>query len=309
MVYKLPKPLQRGDTIALLAPSSPMATEGEVDRCVQIVEALDLKVKPYPTLHMREDYLAGTDAQRVRDLHKAFADPKIAAVFAIRGGYGAGRLMHLLDFKAMAESRKLLLGFSDVTALIFGFLKQGKLCALHAPTPSYFRTSNPAKEASFAALKRVLFDPSAPASLKQLAGDWFKPRTIRRGKATGPLIGGNLSLVASLIGTPHFPNLNGAILFLEDVHEKPYRLDRYLTQIIESGQLGKVAGIALGQFNDCNPISPDFDDAAQVLERCLKGVKVPILANLPVGHDDPSFPLMIGRQVELDATNGDLTYI
>ncbi len=307
MRVKVPDLLKKGDRVALLGPASPMNDEKDVQPCIDFLKSLGLRVKAYPSSRKRFDYLAGTDAERARDLKNAFANDQIKAIFCIRGGYGSSRLLKLLDWKAISRTPKFLVGFSDITSLIGGLLSQSRMASLHAPTPSIFIKGNKkSNRIAREALERFLFDGFRPTSYRALCGDDFEPQSISRGKARGTLIGGNVCLVAGLCGTPYMPKPPKGILFLEEVNEKPYKLDRYLTQLMNAGFFDRISGVALGQFTDCEPGNEDRDDALTVLSRCLRALRIPVLAGLPIGHDRPAFPLPMGVQAELDASKGDL---
>lgn len=299
----LPKP---GDTVALVGPASPMKDKKEVAGCIAFVASLGFRVKAYPSSHLHEDYLAGSDKQRAGDINRAFADPKIKAIFTIRGGYGSSRLLPLIDWKTAAKSRKLFTSFSDLTSLMNGLITHSQLSALHAPTPSYFLNDKPGNDLSRAALLQLLTKPAKATSYRELCGKAFKPVIVRKGRAKGLLVGGNLSLFAGLCGTPWMPKAKDIILFIEDIHEKPYKLDRFLTQIINSGYFRNVRGVAVGGLDDCTPTPPDRLDGLAVITKCLTPLKIPVLAGLPIGHGRPSFPFFLGRHAELDAVKGDL---
>lgn len=312
MSLRAPNRLKEGDLVALVGPASPMKTDAMADRCATVVESLGLRVKRYPSSRQRYDYLAGTDRQRSADLNRAFADERIKGIFCIRGGYGSSRLLPLVDWKAAGKSGKPFVGFSDITSLIGALNTARGATAIHGPTPSYFLEKDKPGERSLAALRDMLFNGYKGLSYREWCGKDFKPRAARKGIAKGRLVGGNLSLLGGLVGTPWMPKPKrgeSLVLFIEEIHEQPYKLDRYLTQIILSGWMDHIAGIAVGGIDDCKPKTPDKLTGPQVVERCLKDYKVPLLFGLPVGHCRPSYALPIGSDVELDANKGDLRVI
>ncbi len=312
MALRTPNLLHEGDLVALVAPASPMKKDAEADKCAAVVESLGLRVKRYPSTRQRLDYLAGTDRQRAADINNAFANDKVKAVFCMRGGYGSSRLLPLVDWKAAGKTGKPLVGFSDITSLIGAVNSIGGAMAIHAPTPSYFLKNDPAGKRSLEALRECLLEPCAGLSYRERCGRDFKPRIAQRGKATGRLVGGNLSLFAGLIGTPWMPKPRRGedfILFIEEIHEQPYKLDRYLTQLILSGWMKNVAGVVVGGIDDCKPKRPDRWKGPDVVKFCLKDHKFPLLFGLPIGHCRPSYPLLIGADVELDAVKGDLRIV
>lgn len=300
---KLPKP---GDTVSLIAPASPLPDQGKLPDCIAAIEALGLKVKPHPTLEIRRDYLAGTPEERAADIMAAFRDPETTAILCLRGGFGTAHVLPLLDWEAIARSGKLFSGFSDLTALMTPLVSQSRLISLHAPTATFFAKEKDGVEASRAGLKRFLFESWKGISYRELCGGDYEGKMISKGTARGRLLGGNAAVFASLFGSRWMPTEEPYILFLEDIGEKPYRLDRYVTQILQSSLAGKIAGVVLGQFTDCVPGSEDRDDAETVLARLLKPLGVPILAGLPIGHDYPSFPIPIGMEAVIDGSGGDL---
>jgi muramoyltetrapeptide carboxypeptidase len=301
--------IQEGDLVALLGPASPLDNTKQVDEAVKAIEAIGLKVKEYPSARARFDYLAGTDKQRSSDIRRAFADKKVKAIVCIRGGYGSSRLLSMIDWKEVAKTPKIFWGFSDITSIFGALNSKSRMVGLHAPMASYFLVKDKTNEKVRQALRQFLFEGYHGISYRELCGRDFKPKVIRRGKASGTLVGGNISLFSGLLGTPWMPKPKEGILFLEEIHEKPYKIDRYITQLINSGYFDRISGIVVGQLNDCKASPPDKDDAMTVLTRCLKPLGIPILAGLPVGHDRPSYPLPIGIEVELDAVKGDLKII
>lgn len=299
--------LEPGSTIALLAPASPLANADELPAVVAAAESFGLRVRQMPSLKKRRDYTAGTGEQRASDLQRAFADPKIHGIACLRGGYGTAHVMPHLDWKLLAAAPpKPFVGYSDLTMLLNPLATHAGRIAWHGPTMNFFLRSDEPTQVSRQALTRALFEPFRPYSLRELCGPHFTPQCIVKGQAKGRLIGGNLSVFHTLLGTPWEPKGRDFILFLEEIGEKAYRLDRMLTHLIQSGFMKRVRGIALGHFTDCGPASGDQAGALAVLRDVLSPLRVPILAGLPVGHERPSFPLPIGARVELDATRGDL---
>jgi len=306
MSIRFPLPITREAHVGLLATASPLANAGELPKVVEAVSSFGFKVKEFPSLKRRLDYTAGTGEQRATDLTKAMTDPKLGAVFCLRGGYGSAHTLPLLDFKELAKARKIFAGYSDLTALLNPLATHGGLIGLHAPTANFYLRDDEPTQATRAAFERFLFQPIGPLSYRELAGRWFNPQTIRKGAAEGRLVGGNLSVFASLIGTPYAPKGKDFILFIEEIGEKAYRLDRMLTQVIQSGFMAKVGGVVVGHLTDCGPGNNDNDDALTVVTRVLAPLKIPVLAGFPAGHERPSFPLPIGARVRLNATAGNL---
>ncbi len=245
----------------------------------------------------RRAYLAGDDARRIEEWREAVADPDARAIFCARGGYGAMRILRAIDPAPLLERPRLFVGFSDASA-IHAVLNRAGLATVHGPVVTQLGR---APEEALVQLEALAFG-KAPR-----AGAWEAPapgaglvgaRTIRPGRASGPLLGGTLAILAHLAGTPFAPRLDGAILFLEDVGEKPYRIDRYLTQLRLSGALSGVAGVAVGQLTDC-------DDggvlAADVVREAALSLGVPAIEGLPAGHEDANFALPLGARATLVA--------
>ena len=290
--------LRHGDTVAVIAPAGP-STPDRVALVPPLFERFGLHARPYPSCHARHpqhDFLAGDDVTRLADLHAAFADTDIAAIFALRGGWGSARLLDRIDTALLRANPKLLIGFSDITALHALLAREG-LIGVHAPMPG----SNlvlPGNEDDADALFTLLMQP-LPAGhcfAPTLAADaWRVP-----GRASGTLVGGNLSLVAALLGTPWAWPSEGTILFLEDVSESLYRVDRLLTQLRLAGVLHRTSGFVLGSFTE------DADPAV-VLREHFADLGKPLLAGWPAGHSVPNRALPLGAAVTLDADAGTLT--
>lgn len=231
-------------------------------------------------------FLAGDDRRRADELREALSDPDVDAVVAARGGYGATRLLDAIGPDEVRRAGKLLVGFSDLTALHALWARAG-LRSLHAPMVATLGKADPAQLARW--LAAVEGEIPAPASLVPIAP----------GRARGPLLGGNLSVLAALAGTPHAPPLDGAVLFLEDVNEAPYRLDRMLTTLRQAGWLTRLAGVVVGALDDGRPDPARDAAAAEVLADRLGDLSVPVARGLRAGHVEDNAPLPLGAAVEL----------
>jgi muramoyltetrapeptide carboxypeptidase len=310
-----PRRLAPGQTIGMVAPSAAPNEPERIRFAIDTVESLGFKVKPGAHLYDREGYLAGADAARAADLNAMFADDGVDAIWCVRGGYGASRILPALDYALMQRKPKALIGYSDITALHVAIHRHAGLVTFHGPVA--FRAFTPY---SLGELKRVLWTGETPVRLggpppfERAEGrvDWEnRVATLVPGTARGRLLGGNLCLMSHLCGTPYFPDLRGAILFLEDVEEAYYRIDRMLTQLWLSGALAGVAGVAFGKFTNCNS-SPFFlqnrplDDI--LAERC-RALGVPAVSGIMVGHIEDQTTLPVGCLAELDADAGTLTLL
>ena len=303
-----PDRLRPGDRVAVVGTSSPIG-EGDVDRISALAARLDLDPVVYPSVTARSDeldYLSGSDRLRADDLTAAWCDDGVAAVWASRGGYGAMRMLDLCDWAAMAAARpKVLLGYSDVTCIHEAVAQRLGLVTLHAPMPASVRVAS--SEETVAHLRSVLFDPESAGAMDPAAGICLT--TLVGGLAEGWLTGGNLSVLASTIGSSlHLTDRQGALVFLEDLNEQPYRIDRNLTAMLRAGWFDGVTGVAVGGLTCCGPPEDPLDPlpAMRVITERLAPLGIPVAAGLPVGHDDVNHTLPLGVRARLDATNGSL---
>ena len=285
--------LREGDLIGVIAPAGPGAAD-----TLPAVSALyarqGYRVRLYPGCQAETGYLAGPDALRLADLHAALADDDVAAIHCLRGGYGSLRLLDGVDAALLRRKPKLLIGYSDITALHALWALHG-LPSLHAPMPAS-DLIKPGREDDEAALFHLLRHGLQAGTVLAPA---LEPGALcAPGEATGRLIGGNLSLVAALLGTPWAWQARGAILFLEDINEEPYRIDRLLTQLRLAGVLDAVGGIVLGSFTEKAPPQRLLRD--MLVPLCLQQGK-PLLGGWPTGHGTPNRPLPMGLQVRLTA--------
>lgn len=310
-----PKRLSKGDTVGLIAPASNVETD-EFNRAVQNLEGLGFKVKVGKNARNQNGFLAGTDKERLEDLHWAFSDSEIKAVWCVRGGYGASRLLPSIDYNLIKKNPKILIGYSDITALHLAITNNTGLVTFHGPVAS----SNYNDYTKNHALD-VLMNPTAPYKIelsefnKTNESFLYKTEVISKGKARGRLIGGNLSLLTALAGTPFgLKNIKGKILFIEDVNEAPYRVDRMLTQLRQSADLKSLAAIACGIFEDSSArrktaaeiVPPTQID---VIKERLGDLGIPIIYGLSFGHIREQFTLPIGIKAELDTENSTLTFL
>ena len=248
-------------------------------------------------LFERQRYLAGSDVRRLAELHAALADPGIRAVFCVRGGYGATRLLPQLAARAPEGAPKPLIGFSDITALHLWLQAHGRI-SIHGPVLAQL----PRLPASTCARLFDLLESVRPAP--PLAGT----ATYVGGVAEGALLGGNLSVLTRLLGTPYLPPLDGAILLLEDQGERPYRLDRMWTHLELAGVFARVRGIALGTFTACEEPGASYT-SAEVLRELAGRTGLPCAAGFPIGHGDSNEPVPLGVRVRLDADAATLSFL
>lgn len=312
MTPTLPQRLQAGDAIAIVSPASPPADPAVIDLSISALEGLGFRPALAPHARNRHGFLAGTDRERAGDLMHAFSDRRIKAIFCVRGGYGIGRLLPSLDYGVIRRNPKVFVGYSDITALHCAFLVKANLVSFHGPmlAPDVAKPDFP----DFARdhLIRTLTGSTPPGMRDGLPPGGI--RILRRGGASGRLIGGNLSILCSLMGTPFQPPFRGNILFLEEVDEPPYRVDRMLTHLLNAGVLQTVAGVAVGVCEHClDPKAKTAREYRQSLDDVLKErlaqLKVPVVTGLPFGHTRFNATIPIGGKATLDAIRGDLVII
>ena len=305
-----PRHLSPGETIGIVAPASAPPDPKAIDRSVAVLEGLGFKVKLAPNARKRRGFLAGSDRERAADLMKMFQDARVKAILCVRGGYGTARLLSLLDFPTIARNPKIFIGYSDITSLHCALLAKVNLVSFHGPMLNSEFVKKDLPDFTLQSFSRTLMRASAPGGICQ----GYKTKTVsilRRGTAAGRLIGGNLSLLCTTLGTPYQPSFKDKILFLEDLDEPPYRFDRMLTHLLNAGLLQQVAGVAVGLNKNCkDPKARTAAEYRQTLEDVLKErllpLKVPVVAGLPFGHVRHNATLPIGVRATLDAERGDL---
>ncbi len=278
----------------MVAPASPFP-RGDFERGVARLRSR-YRVTFRDDVFARHGYLAGDDARRRDELLEALADPSVDAIVAARGGYGVTRILEDLEPARVREANKLLVGFSDLTALHALWARAG-VRSVHGPMVAALGRAPEPHVARWMAV----VEGGVPEPLRGL-------QTLRPGGAEGPLLGGNLALLAALLGTPLAPPVDGAILFLEDVGEAPYRIDRMLTSLRHAGWLDRVAGVALGTFHGCEPRA-DGHRVEDVLRDRLGQLDVPVVTGVLAGHVEDNLELPFGARVRLEADAGVLRFL
>lgn len=304
-----PRRLRTGDTVGLVAPASVTYESLQLQLAVERLEAMGLVVKIGPHVMDRFGYLAGTDADRADDINAAFADQQVDAVFALRGGWGASRILPYLDFALIRDNPKVFLGYSDITSLLNAIYAKTGLITFHGP--NVMSRWNPF---TYQGMRDVIFEAKAAQYQNPLVIDDdlvvrdHRIQTINSGKAEGQLIGGNLTLMSALVGTPYLPSADGAILFLEDVGEAIYRVDRMMTQLRLSGLLDRVSGIVFGHFTDVKP-NPGLGNFSlmDILRQHCEPLQVPCYFGAMIGHVDQQSTVPVGARAEMDADKGVLS--
>ncbi len=284
-----PSKLKRGDLVGIVSPAGPI-NDSDLEADLRFLKAEGFSVHVAPHVYDRREYLAGKDKDRLSDLHDMFLNPEIKAVFCARGGYGCLRLLDRIDYDLIRKNPKIIVGYSDITALLAAIFKKTGLVTFHGPM---VRGLSSLPEKTRTNLFRII-SSEQPDSFSPMAG-----RPLSRGNGTGPLMGGNLSLICHLLGTPFMPDPDHCILFFEDRGEAPYRVDRMLTHLRLTGRLKGIAGLIVGQFIDCG--DPDAID--RLVEEQFSPMNIPILTGFPLGHgpDNTTLPLGIPAELDTDA--------
>ena len=293
----VPPHIQPGDLIGIVSPSGSFERE-RLRPGLSYLRNRGFRVRVGSAVYDRDRYLAGQDADRAKDLNAMFADPEVRAVFAARGGFGAARVLEFLDYEAIRSDPKPLTGFSDTTALQLGIYGRTGMVSYSGVTLCGDVTASGISEVTetslWNALVRGRFDEMAGVA------------ALRGRAAEGTLLGGCLSVIASLVGTGYLPDTSGALLFLEDVNEAPYRVDRMLTQLRMAGVFDRVAGVVFGQFKDCEPEREEEGTVDNVLRDFSTSVTAPVFWGLPYGHGEGRRVLPIGLRAAVDGSRGSL---
>jgi muramoyltetrapeptide carboxypeptidase len=303
-----PPRLKVGDTIGLVSPASATYERGPVEEAIESLQALGFKVRQSPRLRARYGHFAGTDRQRAQAVNEMFADPDVHGVMALTGGSGCSRIVDAIDYGLIARQPKFFGGFSDITVLLNAIHARTGLVTFHSPVGL-----SEWNDFSVRHFRRVVMDGEA-ATLQNIAekGDGLaasrgRTRTLRGGKARGPLLGGNLSVLTALAGSGYWPDWRGAILFVEDVNEYIYRVDRMFSTLRLAGVLSQVAGIVVGQFTHCEP-GEGFGTLTldEVFDDYFKELGVPVFTGSQFGHVKHKFTLPVGAEAEIDADAGTI---
>jgi muramoyltetrapeptide carboxypeptidase len=307
-----PRRLKEGDLVGLIAPGGAMRDD-EIELAVRNIESMGLRVKMGASIGLKRGNYAGTPYQQVMDLHEMFLDKEVHAVWSGRGGSGCSLLLPLVDYRLVRAHAKVFVGFSDTTALHLAILRHAGLVTFHGPAG--VSTFSPYSKAH---LRAAFMDPRPGEPIVSAEG--MRPpglaallnaeRTIRAGVATGPLVGGNLAVLTALVGTPYAARLRGAIAFFEDINEPPYRVNRMLTQLVQSGELRRAAGVMFGICRKCS--APDDEPSLsfdEVLADQLEPLGIPAASGLSFGHVPFNFTIPLGVRARFDATARTLTLL
>lgn len=295
MPLRRPPALRRGDLIGVVAPAGAVKTD-DLNAGLKRLEDLGFRLLLGRSVHRKVRYLAGEDRDRAADLMDMFANPDVRAVVAARGGYGTSRLIALLDLETIARTPKIFVGSSDVTLLLHVFLAQCGFVTFHGPmvSPNFGKYSSPVTSESFV---RMLGATEPPGRF-----DLRGVKALKAGHAEGVLTGGCLSLVCQTIGTSYEIETEGSILFLEDINEPPYRIDRMLTYLKHIGKFDKVRAVLFGLMPDCHPSPHESYALEDVIRDVLGDLPCPILLDFPSGHGGTNVTLPFGVRAAVDGT-------
>jgi muramoyltetrapeptide carboxypeptidase len=306
----VPPALRPGDKIALVAPCGPADRSPIVEYAKQL-EAAGFVVQVSDDIDRKLGYLAGSDQQRVDELNQAIRDPSVRAIMPVRGGFGITRILDQIDYASLRNDPKIITGYSDLTGLHLAVAKRARLITFHSPVPvsSLWKESAPEHRYANQFFRRTIFASEYRDGERGYTVPYpptQTPETLVPGQAVGRIMGGNLSLIAATMGTPFEIEGNGTILFLEDVNEAPYRIDRMLSTLRLSGLFERVKGVVLGNFS---PKPDEQEDTDRVLKEYFGRLSVPVLWRFPIGHVPTNATIPHGAMVEIDADSKTLRVI
>ena len=300
-----PPRLKQGDVIGLVSPASTPAPAEKIQSSVKYLEGLGYRVKLGKHASKIYGYLAGTDEERAEDFNSMIRDPKIKAIFALRGGYGTPRILPIIDYRALTRQPKIISGFSDITALQLAIYRKCRLVTFSGPMPAveFWKKPDPYTEENF---WRLLTSKISVGKLENPPGEYMN--VLKAGRASGVLLGGNLALVVSTIGTAFIPSLRDAVLVLEEVGEYPYRVDRMFAQLRNAGILKEAAAMLLGQFTECDPKDPSqpYLDVQSLLKEYAEMTNGPVLGNLVYGHVPRKVTVPFGVRAMVDTKKREI---
>lgn len=289
----IPRRLREGESIGVIAPAGPV-TPLELQPSIEFLESSGHPIIPAPHIYRQQDYLAGEDHLRLEDFHAMFLNEKVKAIICVRGGYGSMRLLNDIDFDMIQEHPKIIVGYSDITALLLGLYQKTGLITFHGPVIREISKNN---HKNLENLIKVIRSGDQPDF------DLQEAKALKSGNAIGTLIGGNLSLICHLVGTPYLPSMKGALLFIEDCEEPIYRIDRMLNHLKLSGLLKEISGLIGGHFKDCG----DQKAIDQLILEVVSDLNIPVVSGMSFGHGTVNTTLPIGCKAELDTKRMGLT--
>jgi len=296
-----PAALRRGDVIGVISPASPPSSQEKIEKGAEYLERLGYRVKFGTNVHAVRGFLAGTDEQRASDVNAMFADKDVRAIIAVRGGYGTPRLLPLIDYQLIKQNPKIFVGYSDLTALQLALYKKTGMVTFSGPMAGVemFKGIDPFTEEHF---WKMITSTKKIGAIRNPDSRPFK--AIGKGKASGVLIGGNLSLITSITGTPYLPSFKNSILFFEEIEEECYRFDRMMNQLALAGIFGNTKGIVVGELTDVKPHDPSKPHltADEIIADYFSPLSKPILTGLVYGHVARKLTMPVGIRAAVDAT-------
>lgn len=301
MRYIKPKRLHKGDLIGIISPASTPDDLTRINSGVKYLEKLGFKVLVGSNVGKNHGYLAGSDEERLNDLHSMFKNKMVKAVMCVRGGYGSPRLLDRIDFKLIKKNPKIFVGYSDITALQMAFLQKSNLVTFAGPmlAVDFHDEVSPFTEEFFWGM---VTSNKKIGRIKNPNNE--KLYCLKKGSTRGQIVGGNLALLVSLMGTQYFPDIRNKILLLEDTGEAPYRLDRLINQLRIAGVFDKVKGVVLGAFTDCKESDPSKKTLTlgEVIEDYFTRIKKPVVYNFQHGHIKDNITIPYGIKFKLNAS-------
>lgn len=306
MIYG--KKLKFGDTLGFIAPSGAVRTEGAIERAVEETRRMGFNVKLGESAGQKYGYLSGSDEVRARDINTMFADDEVDAIICLRGGYGAMRILDMLDYDLIAKHPKIFMGFSDITALHIALLNRCNLATFHGPMAAANWAGKPLDDFSRESMYRALMHAEPVGEL--INPPEYPKQMVNPGQAEGQLVGGNLMLIASSLGTPWEIDTKGRIIFIEEIGERTYCVDRMLTQLRLAGKFDDCAGVVFGDFADCPIEYPEFGlSLDEIIRDVVAPCGKPIFTGLRCGHCTPKLTLPFGVKCRMDADQCTLTVL
>jgi muramoyltetrapeptide carboxypeptidase len=297
----LPPALKPGDTIGFISPAGILFDENLFENMQKVMESMGFKVQFGKNVKNRYGYLAGTDEERANDLNQFFSDPEINGIVTVRGGWGSNRILNLVNYNVIRENPKIFCGFSDITALHLSIYKNTGLVTFHGPNGNSDWTLFTRDH-----FKKLITGKNPKPLLENPGREKHNIHTIQPGTASGKLLGGNLTLITSLIGSSYLPDFTGAILFLEDVGEDVYKIDRMMSQLKLSGILKTINGFVFGKCTNCKESQPISFSLVEVFEHYLKPLGIPSFSGSMISHEPNNFTLPVGIMAQMDAAKGTI---
>ena len=302
---RIPPRLIANALIGVVAPASPPSDPGKLERGIAYLESKGYRILRGVSLDKRLGYLSGDDELRARDVQDMFMHPDVGAIFCSRGGFGATRILDLLDYRLIARHPKIFVGFSDITALHMALLRKARLVSFAGPM-----VAAEMEKAMDVSTSEALWSLVTKTRVRTILSPqlMMRSRTVRAGSCEGTLIGGNLAVLMSLMGTPYEPRWDNAVLFLEDIGENTYKIDRMFSQLKHAGVLALISGLLLGAFTAIPDDQPNRE-LDEVIREYIRPLTIPVLADVPFGHIVPKLTLPMGSVVRIDTGRKRITVL